>query len=240
MSSIQSTRYGFYFGNRSDNLCVNGRYEGARFSDLHRKISESVSLEKIVFLKQTHSADVVVFEKTAELPDVKTHLFEKSGDAIITNAKGVGIGVVTADCVPVFLYDPEHHAIAVIHAGWRGLAAKIISHTVTKMQTVYQTKPIELIAHIGPAAGVCCYEVQSDFEANFQDAKKHNLIFRKNDKRYFDPIKKAQIELLENGILQNHIDLQHHQCTICHEKYCSYRREREMAGRQPSLIYLGD
>ena len=80
-------------------------------------------------------------------------------DAIITNVPGIAIAVTTADCVPVILYDPEHRAIAAIHAGWRGTAQEIVHHTIERMQQQFGTCAAHIHAAIGPCIGIDAYEV---------------------------------------------------------------------------------
>ena len=91
-------------------------------------------------------------------------------DALITNMPGIAIAIATADCVPVLLYDPEKHAIAAIHAGWRGTVAKIVSETVVAMARCYGTNPARLYAAIAPCIGVESYEVGDDVAARFIEA----------------------------------------------------------------------
>ena len=64
-----------------------------------------------------------------------------------------------ADCVPVVLYDPEHHALGLAHAGWRGTVKRICSRTVEAMTAQYGTDPATLVAAIGPSIGPEQYEV---------------------------------------------------------------------------------
>lgn len=81
-------------------------------------------------------------------------------DALWTDAPGVVLAVLTADCVPVFLADPARRRIAVVHAGWRGLVGGIIEASV---QAIGPSR--DLRAYIGPSIGPCCYEVGEDVAA---------------------------------------------------------------------------
>src|SRR3990167_2221972 len=124
---IHKPSYSFLFGNAHDNVRTNLAYCDQRFLSLKNKLGENV--KTLFFLKQTHSADVFVIDEFYN-PRSPLDLFHHDGDAIITNQKNCAIGVVTADCLPVVLYDRKNNVIAVIHAGWRGLAAKIITATI--------------------------------------------------------------------------------------------------------------
>lgn len=186
------------------------------------------------FLKQTHSNDVFLLKNSV------SECFQIEGDAIITQEKNVGIGVITADCLPVILYDAPNQAIAVIHAGWKGLSKKIITNTILKMQNAFGTQSSELKAYLGPSAAVCCYEVQKDFLMHFQDTVfQQNIIERRHGKMYFNARLSGIIELLDNHVLQTNIDSSNHVCTICTYGFCSVRKQKEDAGRQPSVVVLG-
>ena len=80
-------------------------------------------------------------------------------DAVITNIPDVCIGVSTADCIPVLLYDEEHKAVAAIHAGWRGTVVRIVQKTIRLMTETYGTKPENIKAVIGPGISLKNFEI---------------------------------------------------------------------------------
>lgn len=80
-------------------------------------------------------------------------------DALMTDLKGVCIGVSTADCIPVLAYDPRRHAAAAIHAGWRGTVARIVEKTILAMKTSYGTEASEAVAVVGPGISLHSFEV---------------------------------------------------------------------------------
>lgn len=80
-------------------------------------------------------------------------------DALMTNLRGVCIGVSTADCIPVLVYDPQRHATAAIHAGWRGTVARIVEKTLADMKAAYGTEPSEALAIVGPGISLANFEV---------------------------------------------------------------------------------
>lgn len=224
-----------YFGNLEDNLYDANLYDEKRFLTIIKKIHQktNVNVDCIFFPKQIHTADIITIDQETDLKK-PTHLFHEQADAIITKEKNIVIGVVTADCLPLFLYDTENQAIGVIHAGWRGLSAKIITATILKMHEQFGTNAQHLQAYLGPSAGVCCYEVQVEFLSHFSPF----LIEERAGKLFFNPKKAGIAELLENGLSINNIDTTNHVCTICSDHFCSVRRQKEKAGRQPSLIFL--
>lgn len=225
----------FYFGKKTDNVLVDSVYQKERFLAIkkaHPDLSFLSSVSSLYFLKQTHSSDVIIIN--ADDCQSELVLFDKMGDAIITQQKNIGIGVLTADCLPVVLIDDANQAIAVIHAGWRGLYQHIITKTIDAMTIAFKTDASALQAFLGPSAGVCCYEVQHDFVMQFQDG----VIEKRDQRHFFDGIATAIAELEKNGLSKQAINTAHHQCTLCSTAYCSYRREKENAGRQPTIALL--
>lgn len=106
-----------------------------------------------VWCKQVHS-DTVVAVDAPQLVE--------GADALITATPGLPLCVIMADCVPVLMYDPEHHALGLAHAGWQGTTARIASATVRAMTARFGTDPARLIAAIGPSIGPDEYEVGLD------------------------------------------------------------------------------
>jgi YfiH family protein len=100
-------------------------------------------------------------ERTAALEGV---------DAVTTSLKNVCIGVSTADCIPILLYDTEHHVAAAVHAGWRGTVARIVEKTVTHMQQRYGSLPQRMKAVIGPGISLECFEVGEELYTVFAEA----------------------------------------------------------------------
>jgi len=159
----------------------------------------------IFTLKQTHSQKVHVLERlTHELIE---------GDALITQLRGIKIGVKTADCVPIALLG--RYTVGVIHAGWRGLKNKIIENTVDVFKSF---EPInQVVAFVGPSAKACCYQVGENFKEHFI------CIHYKNGSFFLDTQEEAIIALKNLGI-RRFIKLS--SCSICNTKYPSYRRDK--------------
>jgi YfiH family protein len=121
----------------------------------------------LITLRQIHSDAVRVVATPSEQP--------QQGDALITATPGLLLAIQTADCIPILLVDPRNHAIAAIHAGWRGTLARIAAKTLGRMQMEFSTRPDEVVAAIGPGIGQCCYEVGPDvvkeYAAKFSEAR---------------------------------------------------------------------
>ena len=118
---------------------------------------------ELVTLRQIHSDLIHLVTKATKLP--------LPGDGLITNKPGILLSVLTADCLPVIVVDPEKHAVGVFHAGWRGTVKRIVEKGVGEMRKHFGSDPAQLRAVIGPGIRNCCYqvgpEVKNTFEAQF-------------------------------------------------------------------------
>lgn len=200
-----------------------------------------------VTLKQIHSALVVpireedgVFEGRLQTADGKAVL---KGDGALTDLPGVMLGVQTADCVPVLIADVNKRAVAAIHAGWRGTAARIVEQGCATMRGEYGSRPEDLVAVVGPSIGACCYavgeEVRSEFAAQFKYA---DALFRTVDdgQMRLDLWEANRRQLLDAGVAADKITVIG-ECTACarshgERKYFSHRDEHGFTGRMMSVI----
>lgn len=154
-------------------------------------------------------------------------------DALITNQRHLPLAILTADCLPVFIFDNDKKAIAVVHAGWKGLHQQIIAKTIRRMCQVFKVSPEDLIIAIGPGIRPCCYEVGKDFLTYFKAG-----ISRKGSKIYFDLAQAAGSQMKDAGVRADHI-YDSHICTSCmNSEFFSYRREGEAAGRSMAVMEL--
>lgn len=130
-----------------------------------------IDANHIIMPHQTHGVESrIIGEEFATLPDGVKKMLLDGVDAVMTNIPGMCIGVSTADCIPVLLYDEEHHAAAAIHAGWRGTQARIVHKAVQEMRMAYQTDPTKLKAVIGPGISLDNFEVGDEVYAAFEQA----------------------------------------------------------------------
>lgn len=187
-----------------------------------------------IVANQTHSDHIkVITQKETKGWDTLSDAIEDC-DALITNVKGVVLNVLTADCVPILLYDKEKDVVAAVHAGWKGTKAQIVSKTVDKMTEVYGCDPKEIIAAIAPSIGRCCYEVGEDVAEHFFNMPEG--FTSKGGKYMLDlPFINKQ-QLLDAGLQENNIEMSH-TCTACDvERFFSYRKEQGCSGRFMSMI----
>lgn len=130
---------------------------------------------------QVHLTEMAIVDETfLQLPDEERFAQLEGVDALMTNVTGVCIGISTADCIPVLLYDKRHHAACAIHAGWRGTVKRIVEKAVAKMTTVYGTQPEDIQAQIGPGISLDSFEVGDEvYDAFVNEGFEMALISRK-------------------------------------------------------------
>ena len=135
--------------------------------------------ELLITLNQIHSNKVIYFE---DKNSIKNKL---NGDAIVTKIRNVAIGILTADCVPILLYDHKQKIIGCIHSGWKGALNGVIKNTVKKFQDL-NSKTENLIVVVGPCIGKESYEIKIDFYNKFINQNpKYIKFFKKTlDKKY--------------------------------------------------------
>ena len=157
-------------------------------------------------------------------------------DALITSQRNVVLTILTADCVPILLYDPVQKVIAIVHAGWKGTAAKIAAKTVTKMATHFGSDASNILAGIGPAIGKCCYEVGEDVAKYFSEYPYGYS--QKKSKYMLDLPHINETQLCHVGVLKSNI-VRSGICTACNvARFFSYRKEQGCSGRFMSMIVL--
>ena len=179
-----------------------------------------------VTLRQIHSDRVLDAHALADR--------ECEGDALITNDPNRSIGIRTADCVPILLLDPTNHAIAAIHAGWRGTVSQIAHRTLDRMRADFRSQPSDIHAAIGPCIRACCYEVGAEVASHFDP----DLLTPSSNpgKQYLDLAAANSHQLAAAGLEPAHIH-DSGLCTACHPAhFFSYRREPANPDRLVSAI----
>ncbi len=188
-------------------------------------------LSSLVFLTQTHSVTVVDIDYASQ----KLELFKQTGDALITNLKNVGLGILTADCLPVVIHDPLQNVVGVAHIGWRGAVGGIIHNLIHAMTTTYACQPQNLRVTFGPSARACCYQVSPNFVQSVFDT---THIKQRNDSFFFDNLGYVQSQLQKHRIRKHHVNDVMAACTICDQCYYSYRRNSSILQRQATITWL--
>ena len=151
------------------------------------------SVNNLILLNQVHSDKVHVINRRRRKKLV--------GDSLITNKKKIALGILSADCAPVFIYDIENKFISAIHAGWKSAYKRIITKTINNLKK-RGSKTNNLIAVIGPCISKKSYEVKEDFYKRFLRQNKNNKKFFtiKKKRKFFSLNEYIKTELIKNGV----------------------------------------
>ena len=154
-------------------------------------------------------------------------------DGLITDKRNLPLAVFTADCLPIFLYEPRTPSIALVHAGWRSSKENISARAIELMQEEFNIKIKDLYVGFGPGIRGCCYEVGRDFGNFFSDELRQRA-----GHYYLDLVKINKKQLLRLGVRDINIsDVKI--CTSCqNEDLFSYRKEGSSCGRMMSVAML--
>jgi YfiH family protein len=162
-------------------------------------------------------------------------------DGLVTDQTGVGLVVESADCVPLLFRAKKVGAVAAVHAGWRGTLARIASRAVSRLTEDFGAAPEDLVAVVGPAIRVCCYEVGDEvIEAFAGSGRDASRISRPGPRgrRHLDLVAENRAQLEASGLPPERI-LDSRVCTRCeNDRFYSFRGEGEGVGRIFGVIGL--
>jgi YfiH family protein len=204
----------------------------------------------LITIQQCHTGIIERVERTSlplTTPDGKALL---RGDGLYTQDPNLLLAILTADCVPVLVADTRTHAIAAFHAGWRGTLARIVEHGIDTLRRDFNSRPVDLIAAIGPSIGPCCFaigpEVRDQFNSEFPYAPDlFSEVEAPNPQLHMDLQQANRRQLLDAGLHPPAITTISH-CTACtrlpdgRRQYFSHRAEQGHTGRMLSLIGTTD
>ena len=160
----------------------------------------NIKKNKLILMHQTHSNKIAVVKKE--------NLNKKIiADAMITKIKGIFLGVLTADCVPIILYDANNKIIGCIHAGWKGAFSDIIKKTINKIKKINTNNKI--YACIGPCIGKKSYEVDLNFYKKFINKSYQNKKYfmkKNNRKKLFNLRRFVADKLVKHNVKLDHIN----------------------------------
>jgi len=196
--------------------------------------------DRIILPHQVHGTEIRhIASDFLALPENTRQMVLEGVDAVMTDVACVCVGVSTADCVPILLYDKPHHAVCAIHAGWRGTVARIAERAVAAMTVHYHTAPTDLKAVIGPSISVDAFEVGDEVYERFASAGfEMEAISQKRDKWHIDLWECNRRQLAETGIRQSEINVSGI-CTYGNANdYFSARRLGVNSGRIYTAIML--
>lgn len=144
-------------------------------------------------------------------------------DALATLNKNVFLAITVSDCFPVYFYEPNVGIAAIAHAGWRGIAKNIIEKTLEKIDPKKEYRK-NILVGIGPGIELCHFDVKNEVVEKFKNYP--DFIIKKNNKVFVSLPGIIKHQLLEEGILENNIEISE-DCTYCSDnKYFSWRRDK--------------
>lgn len=169
-------------------------------NDSRKLLSESSGFKKLITLRQTHSDIIHFIDKNSILEFSENPLIE--GDGLITFEKDLLIGVLTADCVPVFYTDLSGSFCGIVHAGWRGIMKNIHIKMIRKIEEISGTGPLNLQIIAGPHIKDCCYDVGPEtINSLTSGSYRHS-----GDKCYLDMFSTIRSGLVSNGVCPENIN----------------------------------
>ncbi len=245
LSKIKDLKHGFFnsIGGYSKDIYKSlncGPGSNDKKSNIKKNLQKvrkkiSTKAKNIFLVSQFHSNKFIYIDEKYKKKK------KPKADAIITNQKYLPIGVLTADCAPILIYDEKIKMVAAIHAGWRG-AFKGIINKVIKFMIKKGCEIDNMTAVIGPSISHKNYEVKEDFRKRFIKKDKKNSLFFKSSKKklYFDLTKYIHSSLKIINI--QHIDIIKIDTFDIKNKFFSARRALKLKhndyGRNISIIML--
>lgn len=183
-----------------------------------------INAKNLAVPEQVHSA-VVEFARCPGMYPV--------ADGLVTQDPEIILTLKVADCVPVFLHDPSKNIIGLVHSGWRGTVENIVLNAIQLMEK-NGAETGDIRCFLGPAIGICCYEVDGEVAKKFDDKVKVKMEERKWRVGLHEQIR---LQLASVGVQKKNIrssDI----CTYESQGYHSYRRDGENAGRMFAFLRL--
>jgi YfiH family protein len=189
-----------------------------------------IEAEDIAYAELTHSSNIRIVNSKNDSGIVD------NCDGLITGKKNLFLSVTAADCLPIFLFEPEKEIVGMIHAGWRSLEKGILSNAVKKIKDLGGA-PENILAGVGPAICQKHYDVGPEVAEKFKSLG--NLVSKfDSGKIYLDIRKIAQLQLLELGFRKDNIEISP-ECTFeLPEKYFSARRDKKK-GVEAMIAVIG-
>ena len=243
INKYQNISHGFFnkLGGYSDGIykslnCGTGsKDEKKNINKNLKKICKKISCNKnkLILLNQIHSNKVHLINK---IPNKKP-----IGDALITSKNKFALGILTADCAPIFIFDPKNKIIAAIHAGWKGAYKKIVYKTIKELKKK-GSNTSDLIAVIGPCISKYKYEVKKDFLKKFTNQNKKNRLFFyfRKKKIFFSLNRYIKNQLKDIGV--KNIEIINKDTYLTKNNFFSYRRSLKNKyndyGRNISVIMI--
>lgn len=198
--------------------------------------ASGANMERLILVNQVHGDSVLILD---DFVGGAASYRLSDADAIITGLTNFPIGILTADCLPILLYDPVNAVTGAVHAGWKGTVRSIAVKTIEAMGARFGTRPRDIVCALGPYIGPCCYTVGENVYSEFTDAFGTVDCFKRDSGELRLDIGASNIDQLHNaGLLRDNISVSPF-CTSCrNDLFFSYRKDGKRTGRQLSFIML--
>lgn len=216
---------------------------GDREEDVRRNLtliadSFSIPANRLILMGQVHGNRILILDgdgpPSGSVP---------ACDGLITDRPGVALGIKTADCIPLLFVDPVRRVIGVAHAGWRGTALRIASRMVDLFEQRFASRVENILVAVGPAIGVCCYQVDTPVYAAFAPQPSADRFLHpcpEEGRWMLDLASANRIALMERGAPAGNVLSARH-CTACRrDLFFSHRASLGCTGRQINLLMLRD
>ena len=182
-------------------------------------------------MEQVHGERVGVVDS-----DSSSFLFET--DALITQEKSTVLLIKTADCLPIFFYDPVTQTAGVVHAGWKGVLKDIHTKTIQQMEEIFHVNPKNLMVAVGPGIRSCHFEMSDPSPFQKKYGNDSSILFSQNSKEFVDLFAAVEKDMRDVGVVN--IDTSSASCTVCEqEQVYSYRMGALPQERNVSFLFLG-
>lgn len=192
----------------------------------------NIPQKKILGLKQVHGDKIISLLSPQDLADYKAQEVHEA-DGWLLGLNNCGVMILTADCVPLYLWDSNGKFVSLCHCGWRGVAAGL-PQKAAKLLLQHAGQDAQLCAYIGPHINACCFEVQKDVADKFSPSS----VIKRNGKLFVDLTADIMRQLKECGLKTEHTKSPCScECTCCNKgTFFSYRRDHTK-DVQMSFVY---
>ena len=202
-----------------------------RFSQIVHSVGTSAPKQTVVSLRQIHSHKILHVDKSP--------IKDQPADGMICNQPGINLAIYTADCIPIFMFDPHANAIGLVHAGWQGVDQGIHTRAVKELEAAYRSSAQDIIVGLGP--GICpkCYGFKQPPQ-QVNQIRWRPFISHENNSWQVSLKGLIKTELLAVGIKDQNIE-DMNICTYEDHRFPSHRRSQatsEPEGRLISVIGL--
>lgn len=233
--------FSIYFGDRRQQIEPE-KYKKLTCTSLFSQepfssFKKQMDLSTLIFLHQVHGANGKIIDQPKDVKNIS--LFTEEGDYLLTDQRFLGLGIATADCLPIIYSDKVKRVVGVAHAGWKGSFANIATTVVEAFQKRFKSRKQDIEIFFGPAAKGCCYQVDEPFLKKVGSGDEAiKALSKKNNQHYFDLALYNAQKLTFSGFASQQLVFDYNTCTMCHDSFCSYRRQQGTSARQITVVSL--